>query len=98
MGVCIRSYFSYYFNGKKHEKAVSFSKKITQEAERKMKVNISEGTASVPTLWANAIEQLERTYGNLSSKTVSMYENSLNKLGQSFDGMKLTDMPVVFCR
>ena len=102
IGVCVKCqqptyysknfYFSYYLNSKKYEKMAGANRKAAQEAERKMKVDVAEGVANIPTSWPAAVEQLERTYRNLSPKTVNMYENSLNKLGQSFDKMKLTDI------
>lgn len=85
-------YYDYYLNGKPHVKAAGAAKRSAIDAERTMKAEIASGTANTPTSWDSAVYELERTYRKLSAKTVEMYQNSLNKLGQAFDRMKLTEI------
>lgn len=82
-------YFTYYINGKKLEKSAGPDKKVAQEAEWKMKINVLEGKACTPTSWKSSVEELERTYRMLSPKTVEMYRNSLKNLSPYFGSMNL---------
>ena len=85
-------YFSYYMQGKKYEKVAGPNRKAALEAECKMKVDVAEGKAYIPTSWKNSVEELEETYRILSPKTVGMYRNCVVKLSMSFGLMNLSDI------
>ena len=85
-------YFTYRLDGKKYEKAAGPDRKLAQEAEWRKKIDIKDGKAYAPISWKDAVEDLERTYRNLSPKTVEMYLNSVRKLSQVFGTMSLPNL------
>ena len=85
-------YFNYWVDGKKKEKSAGPLKSEAIRAERKMKVEISEGKYIDPVSWPSAVKTLGKTYRNLSPKTVEMYQNSLSHLFEFFERLKLTDI------
>lgn len=85
-------YFSYYVNGKKKEKSAGPLKSEAIKAERKMKVEVSEGKYVDPMSWPSSVRSLEKTYRKLSPRTMEMYQNSLRHLSEFFGRLKLTDI------
>lgn len=88
----INWYFSYTFRKKRYEKAAGPDKRLAEEKERKMLVEITEGRAGLPVSWDRAVKRLERTYRGLSPHTVIMYRNCLKRLSANFGHLKLADI------